>query len=94
MAEIFAVTTYNLDVPSEGYTIHQYFKEKQHAYQACAKWIKDKQGKKPVIDFGTLTHFDGKLLEYTLCKNKTVIYYHSNYGNYKCVVFINPITVH
>ena len=95
---IFAVTTCNLDIPSEGNIIQQYFTKEVDAYKACIKWVKDFKGLNTYEDvFGKFTHSEGcigKSLSYCACKGKSALYYTSHFGNFNCVVYINTITVH
>ena len=59
------------------------------AIDYCKKEIPYKRPKNIIEDIeGKLLQYDGKDLNYSPSRNCPAIYYHSYYGNYRCVIFV------
>lgn len=91
----FKAVSYNLDVPSDGYSTTGYYVEESDAYQVCLNWVKDHHGKQayedPKGEFKRSCGLTGKSLEYTGSRGNPAIYYKSHYGDYNCVVYVAKI---
>lgn len=92
--EIFEVLSTNIDV-NDGTFVKTLYSNLKSAINAAQIELENKKPSNVVEDFeGKLSEYDGKSLEYTACKNNPAIYYRSNFGNYRCVIYIKTRTVY
>jgi hypothetical protein len=92
--EIFEVLSTNIDV-NDGTFVKTLYSNLKSAINAAKIELENKKPSNVVEDFeGKLSEYDGKSLEYTACKNNPAIYYRSNFGNYRCVIYIKTRTVY
>jgi hypothetical protein len=84
----------NLDVPSDGRNIINYYMNKTSAINACRGYVIDKHGSHAVEDIeGNLKEVFDESLKYERSEGKPAIYYRSYYGSYRCVAFVETIDV-
>lgn len=67
----------------------------QSAIDAIRLELKNRNGSTNIVEDieGKLSNYDGKSLTYTECKDKPAIYYRSNFGNYRCVIYVKTRNV-
>lgn len=91
--EIFEVLSTNIDV-NDGTFVRTLYSNLQSAIKAAKIELENKKPSNVVEDFeGNLSEYDGKSLKYTACVGNPAIYYRSNFGNYRCVIYIKTRTV-
>ena len=84
----------NLDVPSDGRNIINYYMNITSAINACRGYIINKHGTHTVEDIeGKLKKVFNESLKYERSEGKPSIYYISHYGSYRCVAFVETIDV-
>lgn len=92
--KVYEVKSTNIDV-NDGVFVRVLFSDMKKAIDFCKQELEDKKPKNVIEDFeGTLGEFQDKSLNYTPCLGKPAIYYNSNYGNYRCVVYVETREVY
>lgn len=86
--EVFEVLSTNIDI-NDGTFFKTLYTSLESAINAAKIELENKKPSNVVDDFeGKLSEYDGKSLRYTSWVNNPAIYYRSNFGNYRMVIYI------
>jgi len=86
--KVFEVIATNLDV-NDGYFVNALYSDLDSAINCAKQHVIDKSCKSIVEDIeGVLKAYEDTSLQYDPSNEKPAIYYRSQYGNYRCVVFV------
>jgi len=93
MNNIYEVISTNLDC-NDGYFTNVLFTKLSDAIEYARKELSTKHPNNVVEDInGELNEYGGKSLNYSVSHKRPAIYYHSHYGDYRCVYFIRERSI-